>query len=127
MNSRVATLSLSHRAARGPWARVLAGLWLALHVFTVAALPVADGFADHSGAVVAHVEDADGGNCALAHGHGCTLCQFAHGLSALASDGTTVATPAVSRLARPPHGAVAVVADLTFLDGNSSRAPPALG
>lgn len=117
----------SPRRARGPLARVLAGLWLAFHVFTVAALPVADGLADHSGAVVAHVEDADGGHCALAHGHGCELCQFAHGLSALAGEGAAVGVASVTQQARPPHGALAVSAALTFLDGNSSRAPPALG
>lgn len=127
MLTHSATLPDRRRLARGPLARVLAGVWLLLHVFTVAALPVADGLADHSDAVVAHIEDAEGGHCPASHHASCDLCQFAHGLRAVAGDAGAYAIPAVSRQSLPPVGTVTLPGDLAFLDGHASRAPPALG
>jgi hypothetical protein len=106
---------------------VLAGLWLVLHVFTVAALPVADGFADHGTAAVAHFEDADGGTCPASHAHGCDLCQFAQGLRAIGGAESDFLLPAADDGAALPQGRLTVLGDLAFLDGHSSRAPPALG
>jgi hypothetical protein len=106
---------------------VLAGLWLVLHVCVVAVSPVADGFADHSDAVVQHIEDADGGECPTSHGDLCELCHFAHGLRALEARGADVCVPAATPQVRAPATAVALPTALEFLDGRSSRAPPALG
>ncbi len=127
MPSHAAALPDRRRLARGPLARVLAGLFLLLHVFTVAALPVADGLADHSDAVVVHIEDAEGGHCPASHHASCDLCQFAHGLRAVASDAGAYGIPAVSRQSLPPVDALTLPGGLAFLDGNASRAPPALG
>jgi hypothetical protein len=115
------------RVSRGPLARVLASLWLVLHVFVVAALPVADGFADHGGPVVMHVEDADGGDCPSPHGESCELCQFAHGMRALVARSADFTAPVIERRVAAPDAAQHAPAAFDFLDGHSSRAPPALG
>lgn len=115
------------RPARGPLARLLVGLWLVLHVFTVAAAPVADGFVDHGEEVVVHIEDVDGGQCPPAHSEACDLCQFSHGLRAIAGGPADLGLPMVERRSPTPAAAVALPADFAFLDGHSSRAPPALG
>lgn len=93
----------------------------------VAALPMADGLTDHRDAVVAHVEDADGGDCPSSHGESCDLCQFAHGMRALVATESGLHTPVIARRASVPDARFVVPADFAFLDGHSSRAPPALG
>lgn len=115
------------RVSRGPLARVVASLWLVLHVFVVAALPVADGFKDHGAPVVMHVEDADGGHCPASHGESCDLCQLAHGMRALVVRSADITAPLIERRAPSPNAAQLAPAALEFLDGHSSRAPPALG
>lgn len=115
------------RPARGPLARLLVGLWLALHVFTVAAAPVLDGLADHGKDVVLHIEDVDGGHCPPDHSDVCDLCQFSHGLRAIASGPAGLGLPAVERRSPTPAAALVLPAAVAFLDGHSSRAPPALG
>ncbi|HRQ79074.1 MAG TPA: hypothetical protein PLY94_10805 [Gemmatimonadaceae bacterium] len=127
MRSRLAALPPRSRPARGPLARLLVGLWLVLHVFTVAAAPVADGFVDHRDEVVVHIEDVDGGKCPPAHSDACDLCQFSHGLRAIAAGSAGIGLPAVERRSPTPAAALALPADFAFLDGHSSRAPPALG
>lgn len=122
-----ATLSRRLRHSRGILARAVAALWLVLHVFTVAGLPVVDGLADHPDAVVAHIEDADGGNCPASHDDSCDLCQVAHGLRALAAAPAGYGLPVVERRAPAPHGVLTHPGAFAFLDGNSSRAPPVLG
>jgi hypothetical protein len=110
---------------RSVLARVLSGAWLLLYVGLVAGAPVADGFVDHGQEVVLHVEDADGGHCPASHGaEACDICQLAQGLRA-------ISTPLVIELPRVADvGTVAVgvrgvaPAELHFLDGRSSRAPP---
>lgn len=117
----------SPRHLRGALARALAGLWLVLHVFMVAGLPVADGLTDHRDAVVVHVEDTDGGDCPSPHDESCDLCQFAHGMRALVARGADLSAPVITRRALVPDAASVVPAEFEFLDGHSSRAPPALG
>lgn len=127
MITSASTTARRARPLQRPLARVLAGLWLVLHVFAVAGLPVADGFADHGEAVVVHVEDADGGDCPSPHGESCDLCQMAHGLRALEARGAELRVPTVERQVLAPARALAHPAALEFLDGRSSRAPPVLG
>jgi len=121
-------LSRQPRHSRGALARVLAGLWLVLHVFVVAAAPVADGLVDHGDAVVVHMEDADGGQCPASHGpEACDLCQLAQGMRGLAGQAKALTVPAVARASALPVSRVTHPVAFEFLEGHSSRAPPALG
>lgn len=113
---------------RGSLARVLAGLWLVLHVFVVAGAPVADGMVDHAEQVVVHVEDADGGPCSSSHGpEACDLCQLAQGFRGVASQAKGLDVPHVAQQAGQPTSRLTAPAAFEFLDGHSSRAPPVLG
>lgn len=115
------------RPARGPLARLLVGLWLVLHVFTVAALPVVDGFVDHGDAVVAHIEDVGGGNCPPNHAGACDLCHFTQGLRAVTARATSGALPVIERSTLAPDRALAHPAEPVASGSHGSRAPPALG
>ena len=109
-------------------ARAAAGVWLLLHLFMVAAIPVADGAVSHTDRVVVHIEDADGGNCPASHGpEHCTLCQYAHGLRALpgTAESAPAALPAAEQAPIAARQTRPVAA--SFLAGHSSRAPPVLG
>ena len=118
----------SPRHTWGALARVLVGLWLVLHVFVVAGAPVADGLVDHADAVVVHMEDADGGPCSSSHGpEACDLCQLAHGMRGLAGQAKELTAPVVARAATLPTSRATHPVAFEFLDGHSSRAPPALG
>ncbi len=118
----------SRRPRRGGFARVLLGVWSALYLLVAAAAPVADGFVDHSTEIVVHVEDADGGHCPASHGsEACDLCHLLQGARAVPPSAPSIA----SVVDRDPASAYAtgddVPAQLAFLAGHSSRAPPVLG
>lgn len=121
-------LASQPRFLRGPLTRVLAGLWLVLHVFMVAGAPVADGLMDHANKVVVHVEDADGGPCSSSHGgEACDLCQLAHGFRGVVAQAKGLDVPKVALAVGQPTSRVTAPAAFEFLDGHSSRAPPVLG
>jgi len=109
---------------RGPLARVLAGLWMVLHLAVVAAVPVADAYVGHTDEIVAHWEDAERSDCPASHPAGdCQLCQVLVSARALPAHS---ATPVFlgAGVPRPPAGRERVAVAATFLSGHSSRAPP---
>lgn len=71
------TLRRTQRALRrGGFARLVIGVWLAVHGFVVAAAPLADAMAGHVESVVAHWEDAQDTSCPPQHDAAtCQLCQ----------------------------------------------------
>lgn len=71
------TLSRTQRALRrGRFARLVVGVWLAVHAVVVAAAPVTDAMAGHVESVVAHWEDAQDTSCPPLHDPAtCQLCQ----------------------------------------------------
>jgi hypothetical protein len=128
VKSPAATLPSLPRRSRGALARVLAGLWLVLHVFTVAGLPVADGFVDHGDAAVAHFEDADGGTCPADHGtQHCDLCQLLQAGSAFQCSADTLMDAPVTEADRRPAADVVLPRHAATRVGRSPRAPPAIG
>jgi len=70
-------LRRSRRALwRGAVARVVVGLWLAIHAAVAVAAPVADGMLGHGEPVVAHWEDSQDKSCPPQHDPAtCQLCQ----------------------------------------------------
>lgn len=61
---------------RGTAARIVVGLWLAVHAAVAIAAPVADGMLGHGEPVIAHWEDAQDTSCPPQHDPAtCQLCQ----------------------------------------------------
>lgn len=117
--------AFAHASFRGPWARVLTGLWMLLHLAVVGGAPLADGLVDHEAAAVVHVEDADGGDCPTPHdAEGCHLCQLAHGLRAVLVEPPTATAPALAQSVQPTAERLDASSSLAFLAGRSTRAPP---
>ena len=113
---------------RGRLSRALVGLWSLLYLLLAAGVPVVDGFADHDAEVVAHIEDADGGDCPASHGtEGCELCHLVQGARALPTAAPSLSWAADAKSSGPVPGRVHAPAAFAFFDGHSSRAPPALG
>lgn len=110
-------------SGRGPLARVLTGLWMALHLLVVAAVPLADAQTLHADEVVAHWE-SEGAECPTSHGaDDCQLCQLLVAGRALPATATAPALPA-RPAARIPSGLELAAVAAAHLDGLGSRAPP---
>lgn len=118
------TPALSPAFRRGPLARLLAGLWVVVHLLVVAAVPVADAFAGHADEIVAHWEDAEQSDCPAEHAAGdCQLCQLlVTGRALPASSATPSLVGAEASRIPVGHDRAALAASL--LAGHSSRAPP---
>jgi hypothetical protein len=102
----------------------MAGVWVVLHLLLVAGAPVLDAAVGHADQVVAHWEDADGGDCPASHGADqCQLCQSVVKARALSGGDAAPAIPESSEQLRAER-ARAATPTFAFLDGHSSRAPP---
>lgn len=63
-------------SGRGLRARLLVGIWLAVHALVALGLPVADGMLGHGDPVIAHWEDSQDTSCPPQHDAAtCQLCQ----------------------------------------------------
>jgi hypothetical protein len=128
MSARTA-LPATHGPAfrRGPFARLLAGVWMVVHLLIVAAVPVADAHMGHTDEIVAHWEDAEQSDCPASHPAGdCQLCQVLVSARALPAQSATPVLLAAEG-SRLPAGYERVALAASFLAGHSSRAPPLLG
>jgi hypothetical protein len=68
--------ALGRSPGRGALARLVVGMWLAVHGLVAVAVPVADGMLGHGEQVVAHWEDAQDTSCPPQHDPAtCQLCQ----------------------------------------------------
>lgn len=110
---------------RAGLARVVIGLWLAVHGFAVTLAPVADAMAGHAESVVAHWEDAQDTSCPPLHDPAtCQLCQH---LGTTLSDGPVarVAPVAVARVSgqRPRTEGLAACAS-ALRGAPDPRGPP---
>jgi hypothetical protein len=120
--SQLTSRSLAFR--RGPFARVLAGLWMVVYLVVVTAVPVADAYVGHGDEIVAHWEDAEQSNCPASHAAGeCQVCQILVSARALPASHVTPSLLG-SDASRLPADAQRIALTATFLTGNSSRAPP---
>lgn len=122
----LATLRRLRRAlGRAGLARVVVGVWLAVHGFSVTAVPVADALAGHADEVVAHWEDAQDTSCPPQHDP--ATCQLCQQIGTSLSDGpaSRVAPVAVVRGAGlPPRGEGTGACEASLRGAPDPRGPP---
>jgi hypothetical protein len=124
---RATTRVMTRAMAPSGVARVVLGLWLAIHTVVIAAAPTADAVLGHADRVVAHWEDAQDTSCPPLHDPAtCQLCQqvsacFGADASGPASPAEIVRTASVLPRALGLHGRTTV-----HRGAGSPRGPPAV-
>lgn len=111
---------------RGGVARLVIGLWLAVHGLVVVGTPIVDALVGHADAVVAHWEDAQDTSCPPVHDPAtCQLCQqITTGVGGEAP-GRPTPVAAVRAATFPADGHVIGACEAALRGAPDPRGPPA--